>query len=409
MSRERTGTIDRVGDRFRVRFQMPDGDRKALGTFDTWDEADGLRLATIEALEGRGGVVLLADWGKKWLKAREENRTVRPKTLENDQSRWENHIEPHAIASMAVRAIRPGDLDDFASSLSIKKGLSRQTITHCLNLVHGMIKSAMRKGLVKADPFAAGVQVPKERRTEEPWTYAKPAEQEAILAACKGPVRHLVAFAMATGLRAGELVTLRLVDTSEDRIVIRYGAAPDQPTKSGKPRTVHLNALAKEALTAWLAGLPAYTANKRHPNGRNPLGLTFPGRHGAYRDETHVIRWEDWKAILTGARITRKFRWHDLRHTCASSLVSGWWGRRWSLEEVKEVLGHEDIDTTQRYAHLASDAIASAALGTTAIRSSIGQPIGLDRTEAPNSSVIPERDTGLEPATFGLGSRRSTN
>ncbi len=195
-------------------------------------------------------------------------------------------------------------------------------------------------------------------------------------------------------------MALRLVDTHDDRVIIRYGAAPAQPTKSGKIRTVYLNGRAKEALTAWLVALPAYTANRRHPEGRNPLGLAFPGRRGAFRNEEHVLRWADWQAILERAKLGRDFRWHDLRHTCASALVSGWWGRRWSLEEVREVLGHQDLKTTQRYAHLAGDAIASAAHDTPGfIGQGIGQAPELDR----KSSLFFERDTGLEPATFGLG------
>ena len=39
---------------------------------------------------------------------------------------------------------------------------------------------------------------------------------------------------------------------------------------------------------------------------------------------------------------------------------TSWWGRRWTLEEVKEVLGHTDIKTTQRYAHLGETAIRDA-------------------------------------------------
>jgi len=118
------------------------------------------------------------------------------------------------------------------------------------------------------------------------------------------------------------------------------------------------------AMRAWLAALPTYTASKRFPQGRNPLALAFPRRRGGYRDEAHVIKWSDWKAILKRAGIARRFRFHDLRHTCASALVSGMWGRRWSLEEVKEVLGHTDIAVTQRYAHLATDAIALATKAT---------------------------------------------
>ncbi|MEO8179829.1 MAG: tyrosine-type recombinase/integrase [Deltaproteobacteria bacterium] len=68
-----------------------------------------------------------------------------------------------------------------------------------------------------------------------------------------------------------------------------------------------------------------------------------------------------FKEHLPAVGITRNVRWHDLRRTCASSLVSGAWGRSWRIEEVKEVLGHTSIQTTQRYAHLASWVVQEAA------------------------------------------------
>jgi integrase len=61
-------------------------------------------------------------------------------------------------------------------------------------------------------------------------------------------------------------------------------------------------------------------------------------------------------------------RWHDLRHTCGASLISGWWGRAWRLEEIKELLGHKDISVTQRYAHLAKGALLTAADETDRLR-----------------------------------------
>lgn len=60
-------------------------------------------------------------------------------------------------------------------------------------------------------------------------------------------------------------------------------------------------------------------------------------------------------------RIGRTVWWHLLRHTGASSLISGWWGIRWSIEDVSKVLGHADIRTTQIYAHLAPQVIAETA------------------------------------------------
>jgi integrase len=55
-------------------------------------------------------------------------------------------------------------------------------------------------------------------------------------------------------------------------------------------------------------------------------------------------------------------RFHDLRHTCASHLVSGTWGRAWRLEEVRDYLGHSNISVTQRYAHMSPHAMRSRPL-----------------------------------------------
>ena len=50
-------------------------------------------------------------------------------------------------------------------------------------------------------------------------------------------------------------------------------------------------------------------------------------------------------------------RIHDLRHSFASFLING--GR--SLYEVQKILGHTQVKTTQRYAHLSQDSLISAA------------------------------------------------
>lgn len=53
--------------------------------------------------------------------------------------------------------------------------------------------------------------------------------------------------------------------------------------------------------------------------------------------------------------------WANIRR---DSLLAGWWGRKWSLEEVQVVMGHSSITITQRYAHLSEDTIAQAARET---------------------------------------------
>jgi site-specific recombinase XerD len=53
------------------------------------------------------------------------------------------------------------------------------------------------------------------------------------------------------------------------------------------------------------------------------------------------------------------FRWHDLRHCCASYLVQN----GVSLPVVAEILGHRDTSITQRYAHLSPEHLRESVVG----------------------------------------------
>ena len=63
---------------------------------------------------------------------------------------------------------------------------------------------------------------------------------------------------------------------------------------------------------------------------------------------------------LEKAGVQRHVRFHDLRHTCASHLISGSWGRAWTLEEVARHLGHSSSAVTRRYAHLCPEGLQRA-------------------------------------------------
>ena len=106
-------------------------------------------------------------------------------------------------------------------------------------------------------------------------------------------------------------------------------------------------------MRAWKAAFGTWVGRK------GPL--VFPTERGHHRDRKPP---RGWKAWLKAAGITRRVRWHDLRHTCASALVGGALGRKWSLEEVRALLGHSSIRVTERYAHFGKSLVMMAAMET---------------------------------------------
>jgi integrase len=93
-----------------------------------------------------------------------------------------------------------------------------------------------------------------------------------------------------------------------------------------------------------LAG-PALTRLQQHAKvGRLGTDLIFPRRDGRKAIEIKKA----WDSAVRRAGLTN-FRFHDLRHSCASYLaVSGA-----SLAEIADVLGHKSLNMVQRYAHIA--------------------------------------------------------
>ena len=113
-------------------------------------------------------------------------------------------------------------------------------------------------------------------------------------------------------------------------------------TKNGKRRSIPLNAEARAALL----DLARYRAEHCpdspwvfvHPNGERLQSL-----------QTAF----EWLLKRVGIE---DFRIHDLRHTCASWLVSA--GQQ--LTAVRNLLGHSTIQMTERYAHLSPDNVRAA-------------------------------------------------
>jgi integrase len=156
-------------------------------------------------------------------------------------------------------------------------------------------------------------------------------EREQLLEACKvskSPQLHiLVVLALSTGARHGEIINLRWSDVDLQRRVIIL-----HDTKNKERRLLPLAHYALQFMEA-------------HSKVRNIASdLVFPSPSNPMKV------WDSrssWLSALQKANI-QNFRFHDLRHSCASYLAMN--GA--SLAEIAEVLGHKTLQMVKRYAHL---------------------------------------------------------
>ena len=145
----------------------------------------------------------------------------------------------------------------------------------------------------------------------------------------------MILVAKNTGMRRGELFQLTWKDVNLRGKQLTVGGAK---AKSGQTRHIPLNAEAVTILKFW----QAQTSNK---------GPVFPSEQGT--PLTNIKN--SWSGLLKKARL-KDFRFHDLRHDFASKLVMA----GVPLNTVRDLLGHTDLKTTLRYAHLAPDHKAEA-------------------------------------------------
>ena len=228
----------------------------------------------------------------------------------------------------------------------------------------------LRHLLRLAEEWGYIAKVPKIRLGREPegrLRFLAEDEIPRLLAACEAKAAKspyllpVVTVALHTGMRKGEILGL-----TWERVDFARGVLQLEHTKSGRRREVPMNRAVDDAL----AGLP----------GPKAEGCVFRKRDGR--------AWGNIRTAFEDACREAKvdnFRFHDLRHTCASWLVMK--GR--SLKEVQEILGHREFTMTLRYAHLSPDRLrdAVASLEGFSTRSAQGAKIDTVRRVNPDAPV----------------------
>jgi integrase len=260
------------------------------------------------------------------------------------------HLLP-CFGARPLAEIRAEEIERYKAG-KLASGLSRKTINNHLAVLSRLFKLALEwEVLLRAPRF-------KLLATLEPEFDFLDFEDGASLVDGAEPVwRGIILFGLRTGLRLGELRALRFSDVSLPgrKLVVRRAAwnGTVGSPKGGRPREVPLS----EEVLSLLRAMP-------RPASASELVFGHPSGRMYSRNE---MKWPLWRACKAAG--LRKIGWHVLRHTFASQLVM----RGVPLKAVQELLGHRDIRTTMRYAHLSPQSRREAVEKLSAPWSSEGQ------------------------------------
>lgn len=234
---------------------------------------------------------------------------------------WANHYGKTKVLDLNAKVLRE-------AREKIHKGRAPATVNRCLSALRSCWNWGRAAQFVPQDRKWPTRIMLKEDNTRR--RYLTDDELKRLLeAAAHSPTMHAaVVLSVACGLRQGELLNLKWqdIDLIRQRLSI-------MTTKTDQPRSVYVPAAAVDALRTLKRESVVSTKAVFLGQGSEPLN------RGTLR-----IRW----LPIRDAAGLRDFRWHDLRHSCASFLAQN--GA--TLLEIGAVLGHRSTSATFRYAHL---------------------------------------------------------
>ena len=154
----------------------------------------------------------------------------------------------------------------------------------------------------------------------------------------------MLSLAYGCGLRAGEVVRLKVGDIDSDQEIIRI-----VQTKGRKDRNVMLPVDILSLLREWWT---------KRPTGQDqdvsaPERVLFPGYRGKHLSARQILGLFKQTALEAG--ITKPVTLHTLRHSLATHLLE----RGVDIRVIQALLGHSKLTTTARYASVATGMIAA--------------------------------------------------
>jgi integrase len=204
------------------------------------------------------------------------------------------------------------------------KQRSIATVNRELTVLKRMFSIALREGWILRHPFTGSDTLISSSDETKRTRVLSREEEELLLDACdenRSKLRPIIIMALDTGMRRGEILSLRWRDVDFENKRVNIQA---MNTKTLRSRSVPISPRLLDELNA----------------------LTCRGQAQRVFGITDTVK-RSWATAKRVAGIA-DLRFHDLRHTCATRLVQG----GLPIAEVSRILGHTSVVTTFRYANV---------------------------------------------------------
>lgn len=279
---------------------------------------------------------------------------VRPETARHYQLHVRGLIA--GLGRVPIDSLSVPDVNAHIRALA----LSPQTRKHRRAVLRRALNDAMRQGLVRVN-VAALSQAPKVERSR---THPLTLDQSRHLLTMKDRLMPLVRLALESGQRESELIAITWpdVDLAARTVVIGYALGREggeivrvEPKTEGSRHTIPITEPMAEALRSHRA--KQHRERLATGNGGPYDGLVFTRPNGRPYYSKALLN--EWYPLLERAGLP-KVRFHDLRHSTATILLS----LGWTLEDVKQLLGHSTITlTSDTYSHAVPSRLRSVVDG----------------------------------------------
>lgn len=307
------------------------------------------RKARVEWEEGKyvdPSKVKFADYITKWL---ERKNDISKKTRYTNKGHLKNHIIPQ-LGHYPLQKITAEHIEEFVYYLK-QTGLASGTIRKIFNLVQTAFNDAYQKELIKKNPFdhlSKGSRPKVEKGKIDYWT----REEVMTFLDRIGPDHHrraLFVLAIYTGMRKSEMLALKWRDVDYDakriyiKNIVSESELQDRVKTSSSYRSITVSDTVLDEL---LKHKEKQDKQRESTPDKEDNDLIFAQNNGRPYSDGNFHKF--WKRTIekTGMRY---IRFHDLRHTCASLLLSA----NVHPKVVQEMLGHSSIKITlDTYSHL---------------------------------------------------------